>query len=1153
MIAPNRSNLATRRNRTIRRLGVAGATVAVLALPAAALSDGADGADPLAGLSLPGTADYEQLAAIHPPEPVVPPTQAEIQASAEAYDGLSDQQALATLKSEHESTVEADLFPALDPPTGDEVTFISPTAAVVGDDLPSEAADDPSAPSFDPGGAPILPDESEQNVLIDSNVPIAAPEQGDLEPVDGDLTAEGDSFSVDNAGVEAEIPTELSDGIELGDVDTTVTPTSTDGAEAVPVKDKLFYPSSDTDTDTLVVPTPTGVEIFFQLRSPDAPTSQAIDIDVPAGASLVATEDGGAAVIDGAEPLVTIPPASALDAAGQVVPVDYSISGSELAVEAEIDAAKTVWPVLVDPIIDYYPWNEQFAQGAINTTNWYGHTSGKPNLIKVIRADGEGGVMNRFLAGSYASSDWSQWVATPIGQSYIETVEFFNTRNSPSTTVGACLVASVWSGANWTYGGVWDTRTGTAPLGYGKMDCTAFNNVSFAHYTGSNPYPDGENYADPESLDGSVGVFGLYSASGTRSNTAEDLLRSANVWRGDRNSPGIPALPTSSWSSAPQVPLTDAGLGVSGVGVYDPATSTWPGGAGTFCDGSHTAICPGSVTLPITGLPEGIRNYQLQAFDPLWNASPLVSWTARIDRSSPSISLGGSVRDKADHLMVEDGYGLDIHATDSVSGVERIDLFLDSDTAPTRTWTSDCPLAGGCTMDRPWSLPAGTLTFGDHELTVRATDAAGQTSATTLDLNVYSVGDAIDLRTSANFPASEAYVRTLLDTPTGIGALELWNAPMTSDELVEMDRRDDVAEALYKVDDWAAANAPSSYAGVFIDNHANGKAIVSFTQNTSANLNALRAMFPYPSALTGRTVDDSLASLTSITDTLTAEGPHLKANGITVQSAGVSVSANKVQAVVAPAPGDPAGALEAAYGPDVDASLGSVTADANVRDQDHDTNQAAGFVISMYGPNGGGLLGDCTEGFSARAAGSSDAVFTLTARHCGPIEARVTQSAGLLNIPTFTTLGKVSRTSQSIDTEAIRIDPVYTVRDVFRKRGKLLPVTKVENKGADHEGQYVCVSMGNSNKIVCGILAVTYATVEGYSNTRIMVAIAGGGGIRGDSGSPVYHPRKDGTAKAVGIYSGRVSDPAISCDNPCLYYTHVGRLEEHLDVKVVSR
>ena len=122
--------------------------------------------------------------------------------------------------------------------------------------------------------------------------------------------------------------------------------------------DKLFYPSSDTDTDTLITPTPTGVEIFFQLRSPDAPTANAIDVDVPAARPSSRRPR--------AAPRSSTAPrrwsrsrrrAPGTRRSGRS-PSTTRIAGSELTVVAEIDDDSTLWPVVIDPIIDYYPWGD---------------------------------------------------------------------------------------------------------------------------------------------------------------------------------------------------------------------------------------------------------------------------------------------------------------------------------------------------------------------------------------------------------------------------------------------------------------------------------------------------------------------------------------------------------------------------------------------------------------------------------------------------------------------------------------------------------------------------------------------------------------------------------------------------------------------------
>ena len=165
-----------------------------------------------------------------------------------------------------------------------------PFTAVIGDELPAEnASDDPECRLFDPGQAPLLagrgrPQRARREHRADGGARARRPRGCRRRPRPG-----RDSFTVENAAVEPEIPAELERRDRARRGRATVTPESTDGADAVPVADKLFYPSSDTDTDTLITPTPTGVEIFFQLRSPDAPTANAIDVTFPTGATLVAT------------------------------------------------------------------------------------------------------------------------------------------------------------------------------------------------------------------------------------------------------------------------------------------------------------------------------------------------------------------------------------------------------------------------------------------------------------------------------------------------------------------------------------------------------------------------------------------------------------------------------------------------------------------------------------------------------------------------------------------------------------------------------------------------------------------------------------------------------------------------------------------------
>ena len=708
------------------------------AFSSAALSQAGGDDDPLAGLSLPDTDDYRALAERMgtTPEPKQS-TAAEREASASDYAALSDAQALDLFQAEGEAILDAELFPQVDPPAGHEVAYPDRFTAIVGDDLPAAGHDDPTKPSFDPGAAPLSPSERGRNVMIESTVPLVAPEGGELAPVDGDLIADADHFEAENPAVDAEIPVALDQGIALEAPGVTVTPASTEGAEGVAVSDAVFYPSTDVDTDTLVTPTPTGIEIFWQLRSADSPQSNAIDLELPAGAVLQAAGDGAEVLADG-ETLVSIPPAMAWDAAGAPVEVSYEVSGATLTVVSPHRDEDVLYPVYVDPIIDYYP----FTGGDSTATHyWYSQTS-NPEHFEAFYDPLYGALRTRAVPGFYYNEEWAQWVATPIGQSYIETVEFLGIGNWPSDTsgggAGSCTWASIWSGSYWAEGHTWNSVTNQVTPGYGAWLCGTINDENWSHYTGSDPYPDGEGYGDPESADGSVGIFGFYSTGDTfRPGYAENMLRGANIWRGDRNYPGIPSLPTSGWTNTPYVPLNDAGLGVAGYGVYHRPTNTWPGGGGPGCTGSHTSPCPQSTSLPINNLPEGRHSYELQAYDALWNSSPMVGWEARIDRSAPTVDpLGGSLVANKDNVLPDQTYALDITARDGAtssgdamrSGVRSIELLIDGENQPRagNSWTQDCPGAdGSCPMTASWSMNGADFSPGQHTIRVSVRDQVG--------------------------------------------------------------------------------------------------------------------------------------------------------------------------------------------------------------------------------------------------------------------------------------------------------------------------------------------------------------------------------------------------------------------------------------------
>ena len=120
-------------------------------------------------------------------------------------------------------------------------------------------------------GARIATGEDE-SALVESAVPVESDLGGEgKEPVDLALEKSGEGFVPENPLTEVELPGSAEEPLQTQSGVEVALPASDDHA-AEPLGDKnLFYPETDTATDTLVSPIAGGVEVFEQLRSPESP------------------------------------------------------------------------------------------------------------------------------------------------------------------------------------------------------------------------------------------------------------------------------------------------------------------------------------------------------------------------------------------------------------------------------------------------------------------------------------------------------------------------------------------------------------------------------------------------------------------------------------------------------------------------------------------------------------------------------------------------------------------------------------------------------------------------------------------------------------------------------------------------------------------
>jgi hypothetical protein len=185
----------------------------------------------------------------------------------------------------------------------------------------------------------------EEPGLLSSLLPLRVENgAGEEEVVDLDLQAQGGALEPGNPLVDVRIPTSLDQEVRLPEVGLGVQfGAAADSSASVISQAAAFYPNIADETDLTILPTPTGLETLTQLRSPAAPTSQKLDLDLPAGATLRETDHGGATVSRGEEALVAIHPPTAIDANGDPVQVKMEASGSSLFLAAEPKAELGKW------------------------------------------------------------------------------------------------------------------------------------------------------------------------------------------------------------------------------------------------------------------------------------------------------------------------------------------------------------------------------------------------------------------------------------------------------------------------------------------------------------------------------------------------------------------------------------------------------------------------------------------------------------------------------------------------------------------------------------------------------------------------------------------------------------------------------------------
>jgi YD repeat-containing protein len=580
--------------------------------------------------------------------------------------------------------------------------------------------------------------------VIDSTLPLRAEtESGEQAPVAIELEDAGEAFKPKNPLAKTRVAKRAADGIAFEQSGVKVRPEASGAArQGTRTEGKVFYPDTDTDTDFMVAPLPTGVETFHQLRSAKSPERHALDFDLPAGAQLRATGDRfgptGAEVVRGEERLTTVGAPTATDAEGRAVPVSYAVEGDRLTLKVDHRAGDWRYPILVDPVIEDYYWrNTAQSDPRHHFDPWTWQRNGT-----IFEAQdgpyGRGLYIHKDAANVY-DGWWGRYYyqapGTPTEGAFIYRTDFYESQHEPYSS---CVFQYIQKASG------------------------ALENPDSYHRQCDNNYMNGSVNVAGSPRNAAVFQLSFYGTF-RRTRTTRAYMGAARVYLHDNFKPAIPepvqhvdatgaaAPPPSGWTNQPiryaRIRGTDGGIGVKryrveasdgrllGETVVSPSA----------CRGG--AVCPRDLWQTVRyEVPPGSHTLRAVVRDNVENASDPTSLQTsagqpaqvKLDTKAPELGLSGQLKDKDGQWLKVEGSSLRVEATDvdatlPQSGVKSIEV--TSKGLRKRYEQQDCP-DGGCAMDRDFVFQDMDFDEGDNAVEVLVTDHAGNVARKSLTVRV---------------------------------------------------------------------------------------------------------------------------------------------------------------------------------------------------------------------------------------------------------------------------------------------------------------------------------------------------------------------------------------------------------------------------------
>jgi hypothetical protein len=673
---------------------------------------------------------------------------------------LTDPQAAAQLshqdldRSETLSLLEAVFGPILQSPAGpfDDLRverFLSDNVAVI-------AAGDQPASSGAMVGETAAQSGYDGPTVIESAIPLRVNGSAPADAVDLGLERTEDELQPVNPLAEVGIPQELGEGIDIPDtgIEIGLEGAPEDRAPSIIEQSVAAYPNVAEDTSFVVAPTPTGFETMSILQSANAPTSQTYRLDLPQGAELEETFDGGAIVTRDGETLLEVDRPAAIDAAGAEVPVRLEVTGDSLTTKASPDSSSQL-PILVDPtfkydwygghdIIDFSDWtSESNNAGLVIGTKGLcascgAETGGRSGLDVFAKSgtalvSGSNGTWSFYVPRYF--TDQEQFGAPPqsfIASMTLQDVAFYNKGHAPFSYAPA-WVSGIWDQIGSKY---------TSQLIHGGNEGNVTNLTTTYTF----------GYGGDQNAKRAIAAQ-LYSGeSKTLGSERELYVGNTTIELGDSGTPsfGTPTPSVEGWVNTKATPISftvsDAGLGMKSMWVRQEGVTDKHKGWTTSisCSNTPSSPCPrtwksGGVGQPALGydpsvLPQGEDTLEMNASDAAGNESTTTKVKVKVDHTVPTVALSGAMTEQATIGTTRPRYFLKAVSSDGTegapqSGVAKTEIKVDGKTVDS---TSAGCSTKNCSVTRGWTLEASKYSVGKHTVIVSATDAVGLTTEKTL-------------------------------------------------------------------------------------------------------------------------------------------------------------------------------------------------------------------------------------------------------------------------------------------------------------------------------------------------------------------------------------------------------------------------------------